>query len=85
MVDALVVPVGGGGMVAGIAITVKVRKQLLEDSPLQQRILFYIIIHCGIQPFLQIAVPCHYSLALKMEVPSLPHYPFHFTTQKQLQ
>lgn len=26
LVDALVVPVGGGGMVAGIAITVKVRK-----------------------------------------------------------
>ena len=28
--DALVVPVGGGGMVAGIAITIKVRK-LLKD------------------------------------------------------
>lgn len=26
--DALVVPVGGGGMVAGIAITIKVTKQL---------------------------------------------------------
>lgn len=32
MVDALVVPVGGGGMIAGIAIAVKVRK-LLEDYP----------------------------------------------------
>jgi threonine dehydratase len=31
LVDALVVPVGGGGMAAGIAITVKVRKQLLKD------------------------------------------------------
>ena len=27
MVDALVVPVGGGGMVAGIAITIKVKKK----------------------------------------------------------
>ena len=43
MVDALVVPEGGGGMLAGIAITVKVRKQLLEDSPLQalKFILYY--------------------------------------------
>lgn len=43
LVDALVVPVGGGGMLAGIAITVKVRKQLLENSPLeaQKFILYY--------------------------------------------
>jgi hypothetical protein len=27
LVDALVVPVGGGGMVAGIAITIKVKKK----------------------------------------------------------
>uniref|UniRef100_A0A8C0NCK8 Serine racemase n=1 Tax=Canis lupus familiaris TaxID=9615 RepID=A0A8C0NCK8_CANLF len=31
LVDALVVPVGGGGMVAGIAITVKV-KQIMEEA-----------------------------------------------------
>lgn len=31
-----------------------------------------------VQHFLQTAVPCHYSLALEMEVPSLPQYPFHF-------
>lgn len=41
LVDALVVPVGGGGMVAGIAITVKVRKKLLEDTPHQHKGLYF--------------------------------------------
>lgn len=65
-------------MVAGIAITVKVRKQLLEDSPTSaQRTLFYIIVHCSTcSTFPPNALPSHRSLTLEMEGPSLPHYPF---------
>lgn len=40
LVDALVVPVGGGGMVAGIAVTVKVRTLLESLLPPTSRAYF---------------------------------------------
>lgn len=67
MVDALVVPVGGGGMVAGIAITVKVRTSRglptsTEDFILHRSTLWYLF---SIPP--QIAIPSDHFLALEME------------------
>lgn len=65
LVDALVVPVGGGGMVAGIAITIKVRKLLKGLSGLGP------VSHCIVDSF----SPCPQITILLW--PPLPHCPFH--------
>ncbi|ELR59650.1 Serine racemase [Bos mutus] len=41
LVDTLVVPVGGGGMLAGIAVTVKVRNSFWRTPHFRHRSLFY--------------------------------------------
>lgn len=73
------VPVGGGGMVAGIAITVKVKKKKIASGELPTSDIENFILHHSTLRILgstfPIAVPSHQPLALEMEASSLPHYP----------
>jgi len=90
LVDALVVPVGGGGMLAGIAVTVKVRNSFWRTPHFRHRSLFCITVHCEYLlsippklPFLLI-IP----LALGMEGSALHHCPLlneNLTAQEPLQ
>lgn len=77
-------------MLAGIAITVKVRKQLLENSPLeaQKFILYYSTLWILAQHSPQTAVPSYHPLALEVEGSALHHCPLlneNFTAQKPFQ